>query len=493
MSEAVNTKNGHHKFNGHPRVVVDPTGDILLEKPLPSNPEAERLILGVIILNNPLLADVMAELKPEHFSVVSHRTIYRSMQRVASTGFEINPTTLVDDLTRSSQLDECGGPAYIANLFEGVPRFSNLDSYVRLVKQSHAERALVYAGSEIAGLGLDLDRTVSEKIARAQTLVSEIQDPQTKLQWASAGELAAQHIDNAEAFFASGRRFTGLPTGMADFDSITDGLQKTDLFVLAARPSMGKSALAACLALGAARHPDNDNPVIAYFTLEMGRDQLVNRFLSMQTRIPATLIRRGALSKEQWRSVVYAQDDLSKLRISIDDQSGITPNQLRAKCRELQRIEGRLDLIVLDYLQNMSANSPSGNLTADITTVSKELKAIAKNDFNVPLLAVASLNRGAEARTNKRPTMADLRESGQIESDADVVAMIYRDDYYNPESKAQAIAEVDFLKQRNGPTGKIELVFLKNIVKFEGKYQIAEPEPQPEQIAFDEPDEPCPF
>lgn len=464
--------NGANGSNGHHRVEVSPRGDILLDRPLPTNTDAERHVLGVILLDNSIFAEVVAALKQgDAIFSMTNRAIYRAMVRLADAGHVIDPLSLRDELTRDGQLERCGGPAYIASLWDGVPRFSNVDSYIRLINEKSAERELVRAGAEITATGLDPETPVSEKIMRAQLLIARIEDPNTRIRWRSAAELATAHMAKAEDFHASGRLFTGMPTGLHEIDALTDGLQKTDFIVIAGRPSMGKSALLACLALGAAQHKLNDNPVIAYFTLEMSEDQLTNRLLAILSGVDARRVRQGRLDRDEWVRVAHAQSTLDGLRVFIDDESGITPNQIRIKCRDLLRAVGRLDLVVVDYVQAMNADRPVGDPVKDTTAISKELKKIAKNDFGMPLIAAASLNRMAESRGNKRPSMGDLRESGQLESDADVIGLIYRDDFYNPQSEKANIAEVNFQKQRNGATGGVELVFRRELAKFDNLHR----------------------
>lgn len=455
----INQRNG---TNGHGR--FQPTRDEWeLERPLPVNREAERMILGGILLNNEMLAEVSAQLSADQFFSRENRLIFRAMERLALLKYPIDPLSLRDELARANQ---DVGAGYIAWLFEGVPRFSNLDSYIRLVKESAVERELISVGAEITNIGFDADGTVLEKIERVQSLVSRIEDPNTRIRWRNASEIAVEHLDHAEQFAASGKTISGMPTGLHKVDWIMDGMQKTDLILIGARPSMGKSSLVAGMALGAALNELNDNPVIAYFTLEMSEQQLTNRMLAMLSGVHASHIRRGLMKKDGWRAVTEAANTLEKLRLFIDDESCITPNQMRIKCRDLIRKEGRIDLIVCDYIQAMTADRPTGNTVQDVTAISKELKKIAKNDFNVPLIGVASMSRAAEGRANKRPTISDLRESGQLESDADVIILVYRDDQYNPQSDKHGIAELDFQKQRNGPTGVVEMGFNKELTKF---------------------------
>jgi replicative DNA helicase len=440
---------------------------------LPTNQEAERMLLGVILLSNETLAEVAAHLRPEHFFYPSHRSIFKAMLRLASGGHIIDPLSLQDELARAGLkvLEQVGGPAYISMLHDGVPRFSNVESYLRLIKDSAAEREMMEAGSRILSLATDTEMSITDKILRIQSIVSKIEDPNVKLQWRGLGELAAERMNAAEEFAASGRVYTGMPTGFTSIDYLMDGMQKTDLIIIAGRPSMGKSALIAGMSYGAAKHETNDRPVVAYFTLEMSKNQLTDRFLSMESGICVKRIQQGTLKTEEWRAVAQAREKFDALRIHIDDESCITPNGIRVKCRDLKRREGRLDLICLDYIQGMMADRPSGHTTQDVTNISKHLKSIAKDDFGVPLLAAASMNRAPESRSDKRPSMAELRESGQLESDADVIALLYRDDYYNRDSPRQNIAEVDFQKQRNGPTGQVELCFLRQLAKFENLYK----------------------
>lgn len=449
--------------NGHGPV------DLLLEKPLPFATDAEKAILGAVILDNTVYAEV-AGIPADRFYSLSNRHAYRAMQALMSRSLPVDPIALRDEMRRAGTLDESGGEVFIASLWADATRFSNIENYVRILNETATEREMIHAGAAITSMAMDESVPIPEKIHRAKQIIDGIEDPNAKIQWRNVSEIACERIAAAEDFAASERTYSGLSTGLLSMDCVMDGLQKTDLIVIGARPAMGKSSLTSVIAEGVADSPLNDNPLIAIFSLEMGEKQYTDRMVSSRARVDMRRMKRGQLSEAEWKRVVDAQRWFNTRRIFIDGESVITPTQMRAKLRALKRQEGRIDLVICDYLQAIRPETPTGHLTQDVTQVSKTLKPIAK-DFDVPFIAVSSMNRANENRGEKRPAMSDLRESGQIESDADVIMLLHREDYYNPETEKQNIAEINFAKHRNGPTCVVELVYLKTISRFEDKYQ----------------------
>lgn len=429
----------------------------MLDKPLPSNPEAERMVLGCIILNNELLAEVAVALSRDSFAVPSHGMIFDAMITIAAGGGGIDPLTLVAELQHMGDLDKVGGGAAIARLFDGVPRFSNIDSYIRLVAECALSRRLIRMGSDLACRALDGELPVAEQLEYAQRQVLDLEAPGESQSWSSADELASSRIAALEEFAASQKFMRGLATGYFSIDSILGGLQKSDLIIIGARPSMGKSALLMGMADGIASSEHNEDSVVAVFEIEMSKNQLMDRWLAMRASIPGQRFKTGRLSNDEWRDLTTAQQEIGRLKVFIDDRSSLTALQMRSRLRQLnRRYRQGVSVVFVDYLQRMRAVGRPESRLHEIRQIVSDLKSIAK-DFNIPVVALSSLSRKPEDRTDKRPQLSDLRESGDIESDADVVAFIYRDEVYNPNTAEPGIAEISIQKHRNGPLGLAKL------------------------------------
>jgi replicative DNA helicase len=448
-------------------------GRSAIDKSLPHDRDAERLILGAILLDNTTINQAAERLRHEDFLLDSHRRIFEKMIRLFERGAVIDPYTLQDELRRAGELEMVGGMAAISNLFEGVPRFSNIDSYTGIVKGKAILRRLITTSNQIMSTCFDAEDEPDAILDQAERLIFSIAEDRIREGFVPIGKVAEQQFKHIGEIAAKGHQLvTGIATGFFNLDSMTSGLQRGDLVVIAARPSMGKTAFGLNIAQNVALQQPRDDgsrPVIGVFSLEMSKEQLAQRLLCSQARIDAHLLRKGILSKEDWRKLAGAVSELGDARIFLDDTPSISVMEMRAKSRRLKNEQHGLDLLIVDYLQLMGSRSRVESRQQEVSQISRELKGLAK-ELNVPLVALSQLNRAPEARTDKRPQLSDLRESGSIEQDADVVMFIFREDVYKPETDRQNIAEIIIGKQRNGPTGNVELVFLKNLTRFEEKY-----------------------
>ncbi len=599
--------------------------DFSLERALPNNVEAERFILGAVLLDNATLNQAAEHLKPDDFFLVSHRRIFEKMLALFEASRGIDPITLQEELRRAAELELVGGSAYVASLFDGVPRFSNIENYVKIVKGKSTLRKLIGASNQIMAKAFDDEDPPEEILDEAERLILSIAEDRIRQGFVHIGEVAAKQLTAIEEAAGHQQLITGIATGFADLDYMTSGLQRGDLIIIAARPSMGKTAMALCVAQNAATRQQHhgEKAVVGIFSLEMSNEQLVNRMLCSQARVDAHRLRGGYLGKDEWRRLAVAVGELSEAAIYLDDTPGISVLEMRAKCRRLKNEQKRLDLIIVDYLQLMSGRGRQESRQQEVSQISRELKMLAK-ELNVPLVALSQLSRAPETRTGShKPQLSDLRESGclvgdtlvtladsgkrvpirdiaglsgqavwalneqtwkiepakvahafttgvkpvfrlttrlgrtiratgnhqfrafngwkrldelklgerlalprtiesavrsdeilqlaqsdiywdevvsiepdgieevfdltigkhhnflandiivhnSLEQDADVVMFIYREEIYKPETEKQNIAEIIVGKQRNGPTGSVELVFLKQLTRFEDKFR----------------------
>jgi len=448
-------------------------GDFTLDKALPSSIDAERLILGVVLLDNMAINQAAENLKPDDFFIGSNRRIYEKMIALYERGQAIDPLTLQEELRRAGELEQVGGPAYIAALFDGVPRFSNIENYVELVKGKSMLRRLITSANQIMAMAFDDEEEPEEILDRAESLILAIGEDRIKQGFVHIGDVATRQLTVIEETAGREQLITGLATGFSDLDYMTSGLQRGDLIIIAARPSMGKTAFSLNIAQNAATRPqyNGEKAVVGVFSLEMSNEQLVNRLLCSQARVDAHRLRSGYLSKDEWRRLAMAVGELAETKIYLDDTPGISVLEMRAKARRLKNEQKALDLLIIDYLQLMSGRGRNESRQQEVSQISRELKMLAK-ELNVPLIALSQLSRAPETRTGShKPQLSDLRESGSIEQDADVVMFIYREEVYKPETEKQNIAEIIIGKQRNGPIGSVELIFLKQLTRFEDKYQ----------------------
>jgi len=446
----------------------DSTRDQMLERPLPHSAEAERAILGAIILDNGLVNQAIELLRPDDFYVRAHQHLFRAMISMSERGAEINPILLGEELRRDGALEQVGGIAFISELTYGLPHFTNLAHYAKVVKDKSMLRQLVKVANKITSEALEEEEEATLILDHAEQMIFALADERTRQGFAHVKPVADGILEKIQELGGRGAVLTGLTTGFAELDTMTSGLQPSDLIIVAARPSMGKTSLCLTLAQNAAIQA---NAVVGVFSLEMSKESLVMRMLCSEGHVDAHRFRAGFLSRDEWARLAGALGTLSETKIFIDDTPGISVLEMRAKARRLAAEQKRLDLIIVDYLQLMSGSSRrSESRQQEVSQISRELKGLAK-ELNVPLVALSQLSRAPEARTDHRPQLADLRESGAIEQDADVVAFIYREEQYNRTEENAGIAEVIIAKQRNGPTGTVNLAFLKEFTRFENMWK----------------------
>ncbi len=437
---------------------------------LPSSVHTEVAILGAMLLDGVAISDATSKLKSDDFSLDSHQRIYRAMVELMAKGHGIDYLTVQEELARRRELDSVGGPAYLAYLSEGIPRNFNIESYVRIVKDKSLLRQLMSIFHDGQIRASDQSEDAITVLGDVEALLADVADSAIQRGLAGIGEIVAQSFGSIDALYEQGREVTGLATRYTDFDRMTSGLQDSELIIIAARPSMGKTAWAINIAQNAAVH---DGKVVAVFSLEMSKESLLRRMLASEALVGSRKLQTGTMLREDKGKLMKALERLMESKMFIDDTPGITLAEMRAKARRLKQQEGRLDLIVVDYLQLMTGTNTSGkrgfeNRTQEVSSISRGLKALAK-EMKIPVLALSQLSRGSEQRTgDKKPLLSDLRESGSIEQDADVVAFIHREEYYNRDDpEVQGKAEIIIAKQRNGPTGSIELAFRADFTRFE--------------------------
>lgn len=448
--------------------VADTARDQLLERPLPNNAEAERAILGSVILDNDLASQAIELLKPEDFYVPSHRRIFSAIITLFERHSEINPILIGEELRRDGDLDSTGGVTFITNLTYGLPRFTNITHYAKIVSDKSILRQLIKATNKITSEALEEEDEAEVILDHAEQAIFALADERTRQGFAHVKPVADQILKTVEDMAGRTAMLTGLTTGFNELDTMTSGLQSSDLIVVAARPSMGKTSFALTLAQNAAIHAQ---AVVGVFSLEMSKESLVMRMLCSEGHVDAHRFRTGFLSRDEWGRLAGALGRLAETKIFIDDTPGISVLEMRAKARRLAAEQKKLDLLIVDYLQLMSGSSRRAeSRQQEVSQISRELKGLAK-ELNVPLIALSQLSRAPESRTDHRPQLADLRESGAIEQDADVVAFIYREEQYNRTEENAGIAEIIVSKQRNGPTGVVKLAFLKEFTRFENMWR----------------------
>jgi replicative DNA helicase len=436
------------------------------ERTLPHNLEAERSVLGAILLHNDAFNLAAEVVDAADFFRDAHRRIFDKMVALAERGHAIDLVTLKEELGRSGELDEVGGPAYIAALVDGVPRSTNVEHYARIIKEKATLRNLIFSANRILANAYDAEEDAEIILDRAEHAIFEIADDKVREGFVSVRELAQSSLDTIEKLHAHKGLVTGVPTGFTDLDELTSGLQPSDLIIVAARPSMGKTSLV----LNVAQHVGTKTDMtVGLFSLEMSKEQLFLRMLTAEARIDAHRLRGGFLGERDWGRLSQAIGTLSETKIFIDDTPSIGVLEMRAKCRRLAA-EHDLHLVIVDYIQLMQGRGRFENRTLELGSISRSLKGLAK-ELRVPIVVLSQLSRAPEARADHRPQLSDLRESGALEQDADLVVFIYRDDVYGdksqPPAESQGIAELIIGKQRNGPTGVVKLAFLREFTRFE--------------------------
>ena len=432
------------------------------ETALPHNLEAERSILGAILIRNDAF-NVAAELiDADDFFRDAHRRVFDKMVDLNERGQAIDLVTLRDELSRSGDLDPVGGPAYISSLADGVPRSTNVEHYARIVKERATLRNLIAAANRIEAEAYAAREDASLILDRAEQEIFSIAEGRIHSGFVPLGELAEAGFSTIERLQSVQSAVTGVPTGFADIDEMTAGLQPADLVIVAARPSMGKTAFA--LNIGA-HVGTNSKRTVGVFSLEMSKEQLFMRMLTSAAQIDSHRFRTGLLTESDYGRLSDAMSVLSDARVYIDDTPSIGVLEMRAKSRRLQAEHG-LDLLIIDYLQLMQGRGRFENRNQEIASISRSLKALAK-EIDVPVVALSQLSRAPESRGDRRPQLSDLRESGALEQDADVVMFIFREDMYDETPENANVAEIIIGKQRNGPTGMVKLAFLKQQTRFE--------------------------
>ena len=450
--------------------------DVSLERGLPASVEAERSILGAILLDNHAYNEAAEKLRAEDFSLDSHRRIYSRMAELIDGHRAVDIVTLAEELARRKEVEAVGGVAYLASLTEGLPRRPSIEEYVRIVKDKSLARQLIGICNTAITRAADQSDEALVVLDAAESGLLEVSERGITRGFAGIPEIVRDSFGTIDNLYAQQKEVTGLATHYTQFDKMTSGLQASDLIIIAARPSMGKTAWAINIAENAAVR---DGKIVAVFSLEMSKESLLRRMLASQALVSMQKIQTGFIPKADRGKLMEALERLAESRIFIDDTPAIALSEMRAKARRLQRQQGGLDLIVIDYLQLMSASSFGvgakryENRTQEVSAISRGLKALAK-ELRVPVVALSQLSRASEQRGgDKKPMLSDLRESGSIEQDADVVAFIHRDSYYNkdengeedPDSKNKA--EIIIAKQRNGPTGSVHLAYLGECTRFE--------------------------
>lgn len=451
----------------------EPRREQFLERPLPSSEESERAILGAILLDNGLITQAVEFLKPEDFYSPLHRRIFGAMMSLFDASQAIDPILIGEELKKDGSVESIGGVAAITNLTYGLPHFTDVKDYIRVVKEKSTMRHLIRACNQITSEALEEEEPAQIVLDRAEQAIFNLAEQKEREGFVHFQPVAERVFEKIQEFAKrDSHALTGLATGFRDLDIITSGLQPSDLIIIAARPSMGKTALVLNIAQRAAV---NEKAVVAIFSLEMSKEQLAMRMLSAQASIDARMLRTGSLSTKDWTRLAEGIGVLADTHLHIDDTPGISVLEMRAKLRRLVVENKKLDLVIIDYLQLMGGGmGRNENRQQEVSKISRDLKALAK-EFNVPVIALSQLSRAPEARNPPKPMMSDLRESGSIEQDADVVAFIYRADYYSKDvdsipEEEKNIAELIIAKQRNGPTDTIKLVFLKQFTRFEDSY-----------------------
>ncbi|MEM6405306.1 MAG: replicative DNA helicase [Pseudomonadota bacterium] len=447
---------------------IPPSGDPDVDalRVPPHSIPAEQAVLGGLMLNNQAWEKIADQVVAEDFYRREHQLLFAAIRKLDEDDQPFDIVTLAEELERSNQLDDIGGMPYLGALANDTPDASNVPSYARIVREHSVTRQLIRVGNQIAESGYrPQGRRVNELLDLAESEVFRIaeQHARGRAGFKPVNTLLATAIDQIEERFSSGKELTGLASGFHDFDHKTLGLQDADLIIVAGRPSMGKTSFAMNIAEHVAL--STELPV-AIFSMEMPGEQLVLRMLSSLGRINQQAIRSGKLTDDDWPRITSAVNLLSRAKLFIDDTPALTPTELRARCRRLQREHKALGLVIIDYLQLMQGTDNKENRATELSTISRSLKAMAK-ELNVPVIALSQLNRSLEQRPNKRPVMSDLRESGAIEQDADLITFIYRDEVYNEDTQDKGKAEIIIGKQRNGPIGTVYLTFQGQYTRFD--------------------------
>lgn len=436
--------------------------DYLADRVPPQNIEAEQAVLGAIFLEPASLILVSEILIPEDFYRNSHQLLFDVMLKLNEDGKAVDVITVTEELSSAKQLEDVGGISYLSELAGAVPTAANIEYYARIVEEKSLLRRLIKTATTIAQDGYARQDEVEEVLDEAERNIMEVANRKNTGAFQNIKDVLVRTYDNIELLHHRKGDVTGIPSGFFELDRMTAGFQRNDLIIVAARPSVGKTAFALNIAQNVATKTEEN---VAIFSLEMGSEQLVMRMLCSEGNINAQNLRTGTLTSEDWRKLTMAMGSLSNSGIFIDDTPGIRISEIRSKCRRLKQEHG-LGMILIDYLQLIQGSGRmKENRQQEVSEISRSLKALAR-ELEVPVIALSQLSRGVEQRQDKRPMMSDIRESGSIEQDADIVAFLYRDDYYDSESENKNIIEIIIAKQRNGPVGTVQLAFVKEYNKF---------------------------
>ncbi len=439
-------------------------GNITQQNIPPQNTDAEQCLLGAVLLENEALSSAVELLRQDDFYYESHRIIYGCMIDLFNRNEPVDLITLSEVLKKKGKVDQVGGAAYLADLTEKIPTAANIEYYAKIIKEKSILRSLIKTATEIASKAMKGDDQVETLLDFSEKSIFSITEHQIKPSFYPLKEIITTSFKQIEELFEKKELITGVSTGFTDLDNLTSGFQRSDLIIIAGRPSMGKTAF--CLNIAQYAAYENNTPT-AIFSLEMSKEQLALRMLCSEARVDNHKLRSGYISESDWSKLAMGAGKLADTKIFIDDTPGISVLEMRAKSRRLKSEHG-LGMVIVDYLQLMSAGrTRSDGREQEISEISRSLKALAK-ELNIPVLALSQLNRRVEDRTIKKPQMSDLRESGAIEQDADVIIFIYRDEVYHPDSEeAKGTAEIIIGKQRNGPTGEVRLAFINEYTRFD--------------------------
>ena len=436
----------------------------MIERIPPHNEEAERSVLGAIMLNRDVLLEVLEEVTADDFYNESHREIFKAIWELYKENTAVDMLTVCEELKKRKALDMVGGRAYIATLTAEVPSTANAIEYAKIVSEKATLRQLIKTSEDITDKGYEARMDATEILDYAEGGIFKIGQRRQKTDYAKIQEVLLNNIKIIDDAAKNKDKIVGIPTGFKDLDEKTSGFQRSDLVILAARPAMGKTAFALNIAQQSAVKYGSS---VIIFSLEMSKEQLGQRLLAMQARVEMQKLKQGDLDRKDWDRITMALDELNSTKIVIDDTPGISIMEMRNKCRRLKAEQG-LDLIVIDYLQLMSLQGKTDNRQQEISTISRNLKLLAR-EMDCACIVLSQLSRAPEQRQDHRPILSDLRESGSIEQDADIVIFLYRDDYYNENTDKPGVCEVNIAKHRSGPTDKIDLTWVSRYTKFADK------------------------
>jgi len=430
----------------------------------PHNLQAEQAVLGAMIMDMTSLVTAFEKIRKEQFYYGQNQIIFEAMDTLHANNRAIDVATLADQIEKMGKIPVIGGLEYLAEVIDAVPTIAHFEYYVDILLQNAMRREMLGLGQAILQDALNAEKTISDVINDAETKVMALSQKQTTGGFVSLSNVLGQTLDHIEQLRKSSGDVTGIASTYKELDKMTAGFQKGDLIIVGARPSMGKTAFVLNIAQNAI-HASGNMPTIAIFSLEMGAQQLVMRMLSAESRVAGDKLRTGKVDNHDWKAITIGLSNLNKRAIFIDDTPGLSINEIRSKARRLKAEHG-LDMIAIDYLQLIRGDLKHVNRQEEVAHISRLLKALAR-ELEIPIIALTQLSRGLESRPDKRPIMSDIRESGSIEQDADLIAFLYRDDYYNRDSEEQNIIEIIIGKQRNGPVGTVKLVFQKDYNRFE--------------------------